>query len=75
MARYRRRLCLAVDLRHYSRHTYPEQQDAQYRLRLVVEHALRRARVPRVRAQQQLQGTANWSSSRRVSMWCGPSRR
>ncbi|WP_328881852.1 hypothetical protein [Streptomyces sp. NBC_00299] len=56
MARYRRRLCLAVDLRHYSRHTYPEQQDAQYRLRLVVEHALRRARVPRVRAQQQLQG-------------------
>ncbi|MFD3581757.1 hypothetical protein [Streptomyces sp. NPDC058683] len=56
MARYRRRLCLAVDLRHYSRHTYPEQQDAQYRLRLVVEHALRRARVLRVRAQQQLQG-------------------
>ncbi|MFC5216881.1 hypothetical protein [Streptomyces coerulescens] len=56
MARYRRRLCLAVDLRHYSRHSYPEQQDAQYRLRLVVEHALRRARVPRVRAQQQLQG-------------------
>ncbi|MFG2961951.1 hypothetical protein ACGFZS_01575 [Streptomyces sp. NPDC048288] len=56
MARYRRRLCLAVDLRHYSRHTYPEQEDAQYRLRLVVEHALRRARVLRVRAQQQLQG-------------------
>ncbi|MCC3769573.1 hypothetical protein [Streptomyces sp. UNOC14_S4] len=57
MARYRRRLCLAVDLRHYSRHhTYPEQGDAQYRLRLVVEYALRRARVPRVRTQQQLQG-------------------
>ncbi|NEA90304.1 hypothetical protein G3I38_23585 [Streptomyces sp. SID7958] len=56
MARYRRRLCLAVDLRHYSRHSYPEQEDAQYRLRLVVEHALRRARVLRVRAQQQLQG-------------------
>ncbi|MEU6591603.1 hypothetical protein ABZ923_20670 [Streptomyces sp. NPDC046881] len=56
MARYRRRLCLAVDLRHYSRHTYAEQEDAQYRLRLVVEHALRRARVLRVRAQQQLQG-------------------
>ncbi|MET7933927.1 hypothetical protein [Streptomyces sp. NPDC005322] len=56
MARFRRRLCLAVDLRHYSRHAYPEQEDAQYRLRLVVEHALRRARVLRVRAQQQVQG-------------------
>ncbi|MEV6496616.1 hypothetical protein [Streptomyces prunicolor] len=56
MARYRRRLCLAVDLRQYSRHTYTEQADAQARLRLVVEHALRRARVLRVRTQQQLQG-------------------
>ncbi|MCQ4043330.1 hypothetical protein ACFOSC_00795 [Streptantibioticus rubrisoli] len=56
MARYSRRLLLAVDLRHYSRHTYDEQTDAQYRLRLVVEHALRRARVMRVRVQQQLQG-------------------
>ncbi|MBB4710160.1 hypothetical protein BJ965_000042 [Streptomyces luteogriseus] len=56
MARYRRRLCLAVDLRHYSRGGYRAQEDAQYRLRLVVEHALRRARVLRVRAQQQVQG-------------------
>ncbi|QJT01521.1 hypothetical protein G9272_15340 [Streptomyces asoensis] len=56
MARYRRRLCLAVDLRQYSRHGYRAQEDAQYRLRLVVEHALRRARVLRVRAQQQVQG-------------------
>ncbi|MGP3949966.1 hypothetical protein [Streptomyces sp. 7N604] len=56
MARYRRRLCLAVDLRRYSRHTYTEQADAQARLRLVVEHALRRARILRVRTQQQLQG-------------------
>ncbi|TLS46697.1 hypothetical protein FE633_08410 [Streptomyces montanus] len=56
MARYRRRLCMAVDLRQYSRHTYTEQADAQARLRLVVEHALRRARILRVRTQQQLQG-------------------
>ncbi|MFD7782910.1 hypothetical protein ACFV4Q_07445 [Streptomyces nojiriensis] len=56
MARYRRRLCLAVDLRQYSRHGYRAQEDAQYRLRLVVEHALRRSRVLRVRAQQQVQG-------------------
>ncbi|WUH94358.1 hypothetical protein OG900_32305 [Streptomyces sp. NBC_00433] len=56
MARFSRRLLMAVDLRHYSRHPYDEQTDAQYRLRLVVEHALRRARVPRVRVQQQLQG-------------------
>ncbi|WP_327289738.1 hypothetical protein [Streptomyces sp. NBC_01198] len=56
MARFSRRLLMAVDLRHYSRHPYDEQADAQYRLRLVVEHALRRARVPRVRVQQQLQG-------------------
>ncbi|WP_329102308.1 hypothetical protein [Streptomyces sp. NBC_01439] len=56
MARYRRRLCLAVDLRKYSRHGYRAQEDAQYRLRLVVEHALRRSRVLRVRAQQQVQG-------------------
>ncbi|NUS10540.1 MAG: hypothetical protein HOY69_03880 [Streptomyces sp.] len=56
MARFTRRLLLAVDLRQYSRHDYDQQQDAQYRLRLVVEHALRRARVPRVRVQQQLQG-------------------
>ncbi|WP_327326759.1 hypothetical protein OG735_32840 [Streptomyces sp. NBC_01210] len=56
MARYRKRLCMAVDLRQYSRHTYTEQADAQARLRLVVEHALRRARVLRVRTQQQLQG-------------------
>ncbi|MFF0061374.1 hypothetical protein ACFYRC_07470 [Streptomyces sp. NPDC005279] len=56
MAHYRRRLCLAVDLRQYSRHGYRAQEDAQYRLRLVVEHALRRARVLRVRAQQQVQG-------------------
>ncbi|MEV0178702.1 hypothetical protein AB0I54_05240 [Streptomyces sp. NPDC050625] len=56
MARYRRRLCMAVDLRQYSRHGYTEQADAQVRLRLVVEHALRRARVMRVRTQQQLQG-------------------
>ncbi|MFD5696502.1 hypothetical protein [Streptomyces lasiicapitis] len=47
---------MAVDLRRYSRHTYTEQADAQARLRLVVEHALRRARILRVRAQQQLQG-------------------
>ncbi|MEU3916901.1 hypothetical protein [Streptomyces sp. NPDC029004] len=47
---------MAVDLRQYSRHTYTEQADAQVRLRLVVEHALRRARVLRVRTQQQLQG-------------------
>ncbi|MET9692105.1 hypothetical protein ABZY81_27075 [Streptomyces sp. NPDC006514] len=56
MARYRRRLCLAVDLRQYSRHGYRAQEDAQHRLRLVVEHALRRSRVLRVRAQQQVQG-------------------
>ncbi|MGW9400733.1 hypothetical protein [Streptomyces sp. NPDC055642] len=56
MARYRGRLCMAVDLRQYSRHTYTGQADAQVRLRLVVEHAMRRARILRVRTQQQLQG-------------------
>jgi hypothetical protein len=54
--RYHRRLCLSVDLRKYSQHTYAEQADAQARLTRVLMHALRRARVPRVFLQRQPQG-------------------
>jgi hypothetical protein len=54
--KYRRRLCLSVDLRKYSQHTYAEQADAQARLARVLKHALRRARVPRVFLQRQRQG-------------------
>jgi hypothetical protein len=54
--RYRRRLCLSVDLRKYSQHTYTEQADAQARLTRVLAHALKRARVPRVFLQRQPQG-------------------
>jgi len=54
--RYRRRLCLAVDLRKYSQHSYSEQANAQQRLVQVLAHALSRARVPRVMIQRQPQG-------------------
>lgn len=54
--RYRRKLCLAVDLRKYSQHSYPEQADAQHRMVQVLAHALSRARVPRVMIQRQPQG-------------------
>jgi hypothetical protein len=54
--RYRRRLCLAVDLRKYSQHSYAEQANAQARMVQVLAHALSRARVPRVMIQRQAQG-------------------
>jgi hypothetical protein len=55
-ARAAQRLCLAVDLRQYSQHTPDEHIDAQTRLVRVVEHAVRRARIARLRVQRQDQG-------------------
>jgi len=54
--RFLRRLCLAVDLRSYSRHTPDEQFDGQARLVRILEHAVRRSRVPKVLVQRQDQG-------------------
>lgn len=54
--RFRQRLCLAVDLRQYSRHPPAEHVDGQTRLVRVIEHAVHRTRVSRIRVQRQDQG-------------------
>jgi hypothetical protein len=54
--RLRHRLCLAVDLRQYGRHTPEEQLDGQARLVRVIEHAVRRTQISRIRIQRQYQG-------------------
>jgi hypothetical protein len=54
--RFRQRLCLAVDLCGYSRHTSDEHIDGQTRLVRVIEHAVRRTKVVRIRVQRQDQG-------------------
>ncbi|HEY6795837.1 MAG TPA: hypothetical protein VI248_14250 [Kineosporiaceae bacterium] len=53
---FRRRLCLGVDLFRYSRHDTDAHLDGQARLVRILEHACRRAGVPRVRVQGQDQG-------------------